>query len=94
VDSEDPVVIETDAVEPETGGPKSAGVVASTETDTEEVVASAEAAPSASWFESLDKETRQQMAEVKKLEGNELFGKSCFQQACKKYSEVKQYVIS
>jgi hypothetical protein len=28
------------------------------------------------------------MAETKKMEGNELFGKACFQQACKKYSEV------
>jgi hypothetical protein len=84
-DSEEPVVIETDH---ETGRGETSDVVTSTELETSEVVASTEPAPSANWFESLDKETRQQMAETKKMEGNELFGKACFQLACKKYAEV------
>jgi hypothetical protein len=84
-DSEEPVVIETDH---ETGGVETSQAVASTEPETSEAVTSIEPAPSANWFESLDKETRQQMAETKKMEGNELFGKACFQLACKKYAEV------
>ncbi len=80
------MVIETDH---ETGrGETSSEAVTSTEPETSEVLASTEPAPSANWFESLDKETRQQMAETKKMEGNELFGKACFQLACKKYAEV------
>ena len=74
------MVIETDH---ETGRGETSG-----EPETSEVVTSAEPAPSANWFESLDKETRQKMAETKKMEGNELFGKACFQLACKKYAEV------
>jgi hypothetical protein len=79
------VVIETDH---ESGRGETSETVASTEPETSEVAASTEPAPSANWFESLDKETRQQMAETKKMEGNELFGKACFQLACKKYAEV------
>ncbi len=80
------MVIETDH---ETGRGETSQAVTSTESETSEVVTSTEPpAPSANWFESLDKETRQQMAETKKMEGNELFGKACFQLACKKYAEV------
>ena len=52
-----------------------------------EVVAAA-AAGGTNWFESVDKETRQQLAEARKGEGNELFAKACFLAASKKYTEV------
>jgi hypothetical protein len=49
------------------------------------------AADGTNWFQSLDQETRQQLAEARKLEGNQLFAKACYLQASKKYSEVRAF---
>jgi len=84
-DSEDPVVIE--ATDNATPAKNQAAADASASAADESTTATA--AATANWFESLDSETRKQLAEKKKLEGNELFGTACFQQAAKKYSEVQ-----
>ena len=92
VDSEDSVVIE--AENSTTNAPNQTpeskespvvvdGAVAAAATTVDNSTASG-----ASWFKSLDKETRQQLAETRKVEGNQLFAKACFQQATKKYAEV------
>ena len=84
MDSEDPVVIEADTNDG-TEAAISPAEVKETASPAEVVAA---AAGGTNWFESLDKETRQQLAEARKGEGNELFAKACFLAASKKYTEV------
>ena len=83
MDSEDPVVIEADTNDG-TEAAISPAEVKETASPAEVVAA----AGGTNWFESLDKETRQQLAEARKGEGNELFAKACFLAASKKYTEV------